>query len=109
FARDIAQAASTDTVESKLKLTPQRMRNVAYFRDFVLPELAMVNREDGNSCFSCHGGGKVPSLVLVAPDRRTGYLSAKDVWTNYRTLLERIDFNHVESSKLLRKPLNIQT
>jgi hypothetical protein len=31
------------------------------------------------------------------------------MWTNYRTLLERINPRDVEQSKLLRKPLNVQT
>ena len=56
-----------------------------------------------------HGGGKVPSMPLDAPDRRSKYILAKETWTNYRTLLERINPSDVEQSKLLRKPLNIQT
>jgi hypothetical protein len=109
FERDLKQAISEDAAEPKLELTDQRRRNFAYFRDFVVPELARENRADGNSCFSCHGGGKIPSMSLEAPDRRTRYLSPRDTWTNYRTLLERINPGDVENSKVLRKPLNIQT
>jgi hypothetical protein len=109
FEREIREAAAEDTADPKLELTPERLRNLAYFRDFVMPELALVNREDGNSCFSCHGGGKVPSMSLEAPDRRTKYLAPRDVWSNYRTLLERINPGDVEQSKVLRKPLNVQT
>jgi hypothetical protein len=109
FDREIRQAAVEDTAEPTLELTPQRLRNFAYFRDFVIPELASENRADGDSCFSCHGGGKVPSMSLEAPDRRSRYLSPRDTWANYRTLLARINPADVEQSKVLRKPLNIQT
>ena len=47
--------------------------------------------------------------VARGADRRTRFLSPRDTWTNYRTLLERIEVSDVEQSKLLRKPLNIQT
>jgi hypothetical protein len=109
FAEAVREAAAQDTSRSPIELTPQRLRNLAYFRDFVTPELALIQREDGNSCFTCHGGGRVPSMTLAAPDRRTGYLSPADIWVNYRTLLERIDVGDVDRSKLLRKPLNVQT
>ncbi|HJS09052.1 MAG TPA: prenyltransferase/squalene oxidase repeat-containing protein [Pirellulales bacterium] len=109
FERAIRQAAADDTTEPKLNLDDDRQRNFAYFRDFVLPELAQESRADGNSCFTCHGEGKVPSMSLEAPERRTRYLSPQDTWANYRTLLARIDRRNVAASKLLRKPLNIQT
>jgi HEAT repeat protein len=109
FARELRQAAADDKAEPKLELTSERLRNFEYFRDFVVPELARENRADGDSCFSCHGGGKVPSMSLEAPDRRTRFLAPRDMWSTYRTLLERIDPADFESSKLLRKPLNIQT
>ncbi|MEX2139705.1 MAG: prenyltransferase/squalene oxidase repeat-containing protein [Pirellulales bacterium] len=109
FEQAIRQAAADDSSERKLQFDAERQRNFSYFRDFVLPELAQENRADGDSCFSCHGGGKVPSMSLEAPDRRTRYLSPQDTWANYRTLLDRIDRRDVENSKVLRKPLNIQT
>jgi hypothetical protein len=109
FEEEIREAVAEDKVEPKIELTPERMRNFTYFRDFVIPELALVNRRDGNSCFTCHGGGKIPSLSLNAPERRSKYLSPSDMWANYRTLLERINFRDVENSKVLRKPLNVQT
>ncbi len=109
FDADIHQAAEDDAAESKLALTPERIRNFTYFRNFVIPELALENRMDGNSCFTCHGGGKVPSMPLVAPERRSGYLSPKGMWTDYRTLLARIDMKDAERSRVLRKPLNIQS
>jgi hypothetical protein len=109
FAQELQQAAADDKLEPKLDLTPERIRNFGYFRDFVIPELARENRADGDSCFSCHGGGKVPSMSLEAPDRRSRYLAPVDMWANYRTLLERINRTDIENSKLLRKPLNVQT
>ena len=48
-------------------------------------------------------------MSLEAPGRRTRYLSPRDTWTNYRTLLERVNPTDVESSRVLRKPLNVQT
>lgn len=77
--------------------------------DYVVPEMNLENREDANSCFSCHGSGRVPSFELSAPDRPTGYLSARDAWRNYRAMLDRVDFRNVEQSKVIRKPLNVQT
>lgn len=109
FESDIRRAVEEDMAEPKLELTEQRVRNFTYFRNYVIPELALKNRMDGKSCFTCHGGGKVPSMSLVAPKRRSGYLSPKAMWTNYRTLLARIDNSDVERSRVLRKPLNIQT
>jgi hypothetical protein len=109
FDRELREAVAEDKAEPPLALTPERLRNFAYFRDYVVPELGRENRLDGDSCFSCHGGGKIPSMSLEAPERRSRFLSPKDIWTNYRTLLARINTADVEQSKLLRKPLNIQT
>jgi Large extracellular alpha-helical protein len=109
FDQELRAAAREDKVEPQFALTPERLRNFTYFRDFVVPELSRENRFDGDSCFSCHGGGKVPSMSLEAPDRRSRFLSPRDTWANYRTLLARINNSDVEQSKLLRKPLNIQS
>jgi hypothetical protein len=109
FEHDLAEAIDQDGMAPKLEWTEARRRNFAYFRDYVTPELGRENRADGDSCFSCHGGGKVPSMSLESPDRRSRYLSPQDAWANYRTLLSRIDKADPPSSKLLRKPLNIQT
>jgi hypothetical protein len=38
-----------------------------------------------------------------------GYMSAKAVYNNYQALLERVNEHDVEQSKLLRKPLNVQS
>jgi len=109
FDRELRESVERDAALPKLALTPERTRNFSYFRDYVMPELNLENREDAQSCFTCHGSGRVPSMELKAPDRRTGFLAADEVWKNYRTLLERIDLNAVERSKLLVKPLNLQT
>lgn len=47
-------------------------------------------------------------MEFKAADNR-GYLHTKDVWANYKILLERVNEADVENSKLLRKPLNVQT
>jgi hypothetical protein len=109
FERELRGAVERDTASPKVALTSDRLRNFTYFRDYVIPELSLENREDGQSCFTCHGSGRVPSMELAAPDRRTGFLSAQDAWKNYRMLLERINFEDVAQSKVLQKPLNIQT
>ncbi len=109
FDQELRRAVERDLSHSKLPLTLERVRNFDYFRDYVIPELGIENREDGQSCFTCHGSGRVPSMELKAPERRTAFLSAEDVWQNYRTLLDRVDFNAIERSKLLVKPLNLQT
>ena len=83
--------------------------NFDYFRNWVAPELSRTNREDEQACLGCHGvAGRVPSMGLMPADDN-GYLSAKATYTNYMTLLERVDEQDVEQSKLLRKPLNVQS
>ncbi len=83
--------------------------NFEYFRTWVAPELTKTNREDEFACLGCHGvPGRVPSMGLQAADDN-GYLSAKATYLNYTTLLERVDERDVEKSKLLRKPLNVQS
>jgi hypothetical protein len=57
FERELRQAAADDASDPKLELTPARIRNFHYFRDFVMPELARENRTDGDSCFSCQPSG----------------------------------------------------
>ena len=84
-------------------------RNYEYFRDWVAPEILRLNRDDETACMTCHGlAGRVPSMELKAADGR-GYLSAQDAWTDYNILLERVNEMDVENSKLLRKPLNVQS
>ena len=83
--------------------------NFEYFRKWVAPEFTKANREDEFSCLGCHGvAGRVPSMELKPADNN-GYLSAKALHANYVTLLDRVNEHDVENSKLLRKPLNVQT
>jgi hypothetical protein len=101
YRAELEAAIKEDTFVAKLELTPARLRNFQYFLDYMVPEMNLENREDGNSCFTCHGSGRVPSFELAAPDRRTGFLAARDAWKNYRAVLER-------AAKIVQKPLNIQ-
>ena len=45
---------------------------------------------------------------MERPDE-TGYLPVAKILKNYLILQERVDIQDIEKSKLLRKPLNIQT
>lgn len=90
-------------------MSPEWRANFDYFKKWVAPELQKTNREDEFSCLGCHGvAGRVPSMEL-APADGNGYLNAKATHQNYVTLLERINEADVEKSKLLRKPLNVQS
>jgi hypothetical protein len=90
-------------------MTPEWRRNWEYFRDYWAPEMTRVNRDDQQACLSCHGlPGRVPSLELTAADNR-GYIKAADLYSNFRKLVERVNETNVEQSKLLRKPLNVQS
>jgi len=98
-----------DDVAGAKALSPEWRQNYEYFRDWVTPEMLRPNRDDEQACMSCHSvAGRVPSMEFKAADNR-GYLRAKDVWANYQVLLERVNEADVENSKLLRKPLNVQT
>jgi hypothetical protein len=91
-------------------LTGDAKKNWEYFKNWLAPELARPNREDQQSCLGCHAvPGRVPSMEL-APAENGGYMKLANVWKNYKILSERVnDPAGVESSKLLRKPLNVQT
>ncbi len=84
-------------------------KNWQFFRDKVAPEFVRPNRDDQNGCLTCHGvAGRVPSLELSAADDR-GYVKMANLYSNYQKLLERVNEGDVENSKLLRKPLNVQS
>ena len=90
-------------------LSPDWRANWIYFRDWVSPEMLRPDRNDESACMTCHGlAGRVPSMELRAADNR-GFASPTDTWANYRILLERVNEGDVENSKLLRKPLNVQS
>jgi hypothetical protein len=85
------------------------VQDVIYFRDYVVPEMTKALRGDERSCMICHGEpGRVPSMELHAPDQ-VGFLPVDKLVANYRVLQQRVNLANVETSKLLRKPLNIQT
>lgn len=111
FDRELEQAVASDQGERMPAMQSGAWReNFRFFRDYVLAEMNTAQRNDEQACFGCHGvPGRVPSMELAAPERRTGWFSAKDAWKNYRILLERVNEGDVEQSKLLRKPLNVQT
>ena len=93
----------------KPKLDAEFVADFQFFRDYVTPEMDKVLRGDQRSCFACHGvPGRVPPLTLNPPDD-AGYLPVDKLLANYRLLQFRVDLKNIEKSKLLRKPLNIQT
>jgi len=97
-----------DVAEVSL-MSPEWRANFDYFRKWVAPEFTKTNREDEFACLGCHGvPGRVPSMPLMPADGN-GYLSSQAAYSNYKTLLERVNENDVENSKLLRKPLNVQS
>ncbi len=83
--------------------------NWEYFQNWLAPEMSKVDRFDQQSCLSCHAvPGRVPSMELAGLNPN-GYMSKKALWTNYKILWERVNETGVETSKLLRKPLNVQS
>jgi hypothetical protein len=102
-------AASLKDAKGEPALSPQLVASVRYFNDYVLPEMNRPQRMDERSCMNCHAvAGRVPSMELAGPDGN-GYWSVPKMLKNYLTLRERINLADIETSKLLRKPLNVQT
>jgi hypothetical protein len=90
-------------------MSPEWKKNWEFFRDKVAPEFVRPNRDDQMACLGCHGvAGRVPSLELSAADDR-GYVKMANLYSNYQKLMERVNESDVENSKLLRKPLNVQS
>ena len=116
FLKDLAAAVKSSRSFSfpldgggQPKLPQPFIDDVTYFRDYVIPEMSTVLRGDQRSCFACHGvPGRVPPLTLHRPDD-AGYLAVPQLLENYRLLQDRVDVKNVERSKLLRKPLNVET
>jgi hypothetical protein len=97
------------TADGAANLTPQFLASFRYFNDYVVPELNRNQRQDEMSCLKCHGvPGRVPSMELSAIDG-VGPGQLSKVLRNYLILQQRVNLNDIESSKLLRKPLNVQT
>ena len=104
-----AQGHSKSTEVRSLRPTKAFIQDILYFRDNVFVEMTKINDSDSKACISCHGvPGRVPTLYLDAPDA-AGYIPPEKLLANYRKMQQRVDLNDVETSKFLRKPLNIQT
>lgn len=102
-------ASSLKDAQGQVKLTPQFVSSFKYFNDYMLPEMNRNQRNDEMSCLKCHAvPGRVPSMELQPVDGN-GYASLARVLKNYLTLQQRVNVTDIESSKLLRKPLNVQT
>ncbi len=112
---DLEEAVRNEPLADQLglrqapSLPKEFLASFRFFHDHVAPELNRPQRHDQMACMSCHGvPGRVPSMELARP-AGTGYLSAPKMLKNYLTLQARVDPEDLEKSKLLRKPLNIQT
>ena len=112
---DLREAVKNEPMADPLKLeqgealTDEFVASFRFFYDYVAPELNRPQRHDQMACMNCHGvPGRVPSMELARPDG-AGYLSIPKMLKNYLTLRARVDPGNIEQSKLLRKPLNIQT
>jgi len=102
-------AAALKDSQGQPRLTPQFISSFRYFSDYVAPELNRPQRNDEMSCMKCHATpGRVPSMELAGPDG-AGYWSTPKMLKNYLTLQQRVNLADIETSKLLRKPLNVQT
>ena len=116
FVKDLAAALKAEqdhgfkTDEQGYPQPPAEFVNdLTYFGDYVVPEMTKVRRGDERSCMICHGEpGRVPSMELWSPDQ-VGFLPVDKLLTNYRVLQQRVDLEAVDKSKLLRKPLNVQS
>jgi hypothetical protein len=113
---DLQEAVKKEPLATGLKdaqgqpqLTPRFIASFRYFSDYVAPELNRNQRMDEMSCMKCHAvAGRVPSMELAGPDGN-GYWSAPKMLKNYLILQQRVNVADIETSKLLRKPLNVQT
>jgi hypothetical protein len=102
-------AAALRDSQGQPRLTPQFISSFRYFSDYVAPELNRPQRNDEMSCMRCHATpGRVPSMELAGPDGN-GYWATAKMLKNYLTLQQRVNVADIETSKLLRKPLNVQT
>ncbi|MFN0087900.1 MAG: HEAT repeat domain-containing protein [Blastocatellia bacterium] len=102
-------AAAVRDGQGEPQLSPQFLASFRYFSDYVSPELNRPQRMDEMSCLRCHAvRGRVPSMELEAADGN-GYWSMPRMLKNYLILQQRVNLADIETSKLLRKPLNVQT
>jgi hypothetical protein len=116
FLADLRSAAKTEPLAAPLRdgngeprFSPAFLASFRYFNDHVAPELNRPQRMDEMSCLRCHGvKGRVPSMELEAADGN-GYWTMAKMLRNYLILQQRVNLVDIETSKLLRKPLNVQT
>ncbi|MDX2030457.1 MAG: HEAT repeat domain-containing protein [Blastocatellia bacterium] len=102
-------AAAIRDAGGEPQLSPQFLASFRYFSDYVSPELNRPQRMDEMSCLRCHGvRGRVPSMELEPADGN-GYWTMNKMLKNYLVLQQRVNLADIETSKLLRKPLNVQT
>ncbi len=102
-------AAALRDAKGEPNLPAAFVTNFRYFNDHVAPELNRDQRMDTMSCMKCHSvPGRVPSMELEAPDGNN-YWSVAKMLKNYLLLQQRVNLPDIETSKLLRKPLNVQT
>ncbi len=96
-------------LKDQANLSPQFVASFRYFSDYVAPELNRNQRMDEMSCMKCHAvAGRVPSMELAGPDGN-GFWTIQNMLKNYLILQQRVNVADIETSKLLRKPLNVQT
>ena len=97
------------SLKDQANLSPQFVASFRYFSDYVAPELNRNQRMDEMSCMKCHAvAGRVPSMELQGPDGN-GFWTIQNMLKNYLILQQRVNVADIETSKLLRKPLNVQT
>ena len=116
FAKQLTAAISQETNHGftnddsgVVEIPEDFIQDLTYFRDYVVPEMTKVLRGDERSCMICHGEpGRVPSMELNPPDQ-VGFLATDKLLENYRILQTRITIDDLDNSKLLRKPLNVQS
>lgn len=110
---ELQEAVKKEPLATGLKdqanLSPQFVASFRYFSDYVAPELNRNQRMDEMSCMKCHAvAGRVPSMELAGPDGN-GFWTVPNMLKNYLILQQRVNVADIETSKLLRKPLNVQT
>lgn len=102
-------AGALKDAQGQPRLSEQFIASFRYFDDHVAPELNRQQRQDEMSCMKCHAvKGRVPSMELEGPDGNN-YWSMAKMLKNYLILQQRVNLADIETSKLLRKPLNVQT
>jgi HEAT repeat protein len=90
------------------QIKPEFLADITFFRDYVVPELARVKRNDQQACQGCHGiPGRVPSYY-IKPTDEFGYISTADLLFTYRVTQAKVNLQDLDKSKILRKPLNVQ-